>query len=415
MSAAFGLRLLSQEVGELIARVEMIKPFSLHETMVPAAVPDLRALHGIDEHLARGRAELIDSAQQFLVKLQKVKLEQHHSEAIYRRYVSLRLRVNAVLTQYDLFSDAISQRSEADTGVWLAGLDALAQDALRLTKSVYKAPPLLCFLDRGIGAAIRRADTRLPGGGNNPVAIIRVPRERMVGLGVASSLVHEAGHQGAALLGLVASLQQQMKPNLHRFRGLGVNPWAYWYRWISEIVADCWSVARLGVASTLGLLNVVSLPRVVVFRANQNDPHPTPWIRLLISAEIGRQLYPHGQWNRLQKHWCASYPTRSDTLQSSVVHALAKHIPELVHWMLLQPLPAASGQRLAASLKDPELSQERLEAMVEQWFRAPHYLRQLRPCRAFAVAGYCRLARGRTPVPEIPLISSLLTDWALAN
>ena len=37
----------------------------------------------------------------------------------------------------------------------------------------------------------------------NPVAIIRVPRERMVGHGIASSLVHEVGHQGAALLGLV--------------------------------------------------------------------------------------------------------------------------------------------------------------------------------------------------------------------
>ncbi len=48
------------------------------------------------------------------------------------------------------------------------------------------------------GAAIRRARTRLPGGGDNPVAIIRVPRERMVGSGIASSLVHEVGHQAAA-------------------------------------------------------------------------------------------------------------------------------------------------------------------------------------------------------------------------
>jgi len=33
------------------------------------------------------------------------------------------------------------------------------------------------------------------GGGENPVAIVRVPRERMVGNGIASSLVHEVGHQ----------------------------------------------------------------------------------------------------------------------------------------------------------------------------------------------------------------------------
>ena len=62
-----------------------------------------------------------------------------------------------------------------------------------------------------IGAAIRRARTRLPGGGENPVAIVRVPRERMVGTGIASSLVHEVGHQAAALLDLVNSLRPILK------------------------------------------------------------------------------------------------------------------------------------------------------------------------------------------------------------
>ena len=66
---------------------------------------------------------------------------------------------------------------------------------------------MVCYLARGPGAAIRRARTRLPGGGQNPVAIVRVPRERMVGHGIASSLVHEVGHQAAALLELVESLR----------------------------------------------------------------------------------------------------------------------------------------------------------------------------------------------------------------
>ena len=37
--------------------------------------------------------------------------------------------------------------------------------------------------------------------------------------------------------------------------------WQLWERWISEIVADFWSVARVGIASTIGLIGVVSLPR----------------------------------------------------------------------------------------------------------------------------------------------------------
>ena len=82
------------------------------------------------------------------------------------------------------------------------------------------------------------------------VAIIRIPRERMVGSGVASSLFHEVGHQAAALLDLVNSLRPVLQGLQH---GSGGAPaaWQLWERWISEIVADFWSVARVGISSTI--------------------------------------------------------------------------------------------------------------------------------------------------------------------
>ena len=127
-----------------------------------------------------------------------------------RRFTFLQLKFNAVITQFDLFADVITQRSENETGVWLSGLDVVSADALALP-GYYEAPPVICYLDRDIGAAIRRARTRMPGGGENPVAIIRVPRERMIGTGIASSLVHEVGHQAAALLDLVNSLRPALQ------------------------------------------------------------------------------------------------------------------------------------------------------------------------------------------------------------
>ena len=163
----------------------------------------------------------------------------------------------------------------------------VSSDALALP-GYYEAPPIICYLDRGVGAAIRRARTRLPGGGENPVAIIRIPRERMIGSGIASSLIHEVGHQGAQLLGLrqflATGAARQAKP--------GGDPlvWQLWERWISEIVSDFWSVARIGVVSTLGLIGVVSLPRPFVFRINVDDPHPIPWIRVKLSCAIGDAL-----------------------------------------------------------------------------------------------------------------------------
>ena len=47
-----------------------------------------------------------------------------------RRFTLLRLMFNNVLTQFDVFADVMTQRSERGNGVWLAGLDVLAEDAL---------------------------------------------------------------------------------------------------------------------------------------------------------------------------------------------------------------------------------------------------------------------------------------------
>ena len=63
------------------------------------------------------------------------------------------------------------------------------------------------------------------------------------------------------------------------------------------IIADLWAVAKLGVGATLGLLAVVSLPRAFVFRAEWEDPHPIPWVRVRLSAALGQALYPHPQWD----------------------------------------------------------------------------------------------------------------------
>ena len=191
------------------------------------------------------------------------------------------MEFNDVLSQFDLFTEVVTQRSEHGTGVWLSGLDVLAADALRVDVAGYEPASAICYLARGPGAAIRRAHTRLPGGGANPVAIIRVPRERMVGSGIASSLVHEVGHQGAAQLGLVETLRGDLA------RARAAEPdgvWDTFDRWLSEIVADCWSVGKLGLTSTVGLLAVVSLPPYFVFRPSGEDPHPTPYLRVLISA-----------------------------------------------------------------------------------------------------------------------------------
>jgi hypothetical protein len=416
-TSLFSLRFIEQEVVGLIHRTQMVRPFALHDTMVPAAQPMGNTTLLIDQNLSKGRNDLIAAARSFLNWLGTREAERTRIDAVYRRYVFLRLQMTASLTQYDLFADALTQRSEADTGVMLAGLDELAHDSLRLAHSHFQIPPLLCYLDRGIGAAIRRARTRLPGGGESPAAIIRVPRERMVGLGIASSLVHEAGHQGAALLNLVPTLRTAMEPMLRGANNSVAqyqNPWLAWYRWISEIVADLWSVSRVGMASTLGLINVVSLPKVFVFRPNVDAPHPTPWIRVLLSSHMGNALYPHPQWARLRELWLGAYPMSTFGVPFQPwLQSLATHVPIFVEWMLRQRIPNAENLSLSNALRDGNISPVKLDEALDRWQRDRSLPARLRPCQIFALVGFARAVRGSSPEPEPVLFSNLLTHWAL--
>ena len=404
--------LLAQEGRALLTRLDRLRPFALVEPMVPAAGLFPNAQSAIERALFQGRLELRRLAHGFLAWLAGPGQAASAMQA-QRRFALLKLRFQAVLNEFDMFSDVITQRSEHDNGPWLSGLDVVAADALALPGGYYELPPVICYLDRGAGAAIRRARTRLPGGASNPVAIVRVPRERMVGSGIAASLVHEVGHQAAALLDLVASLRTILR-GLQRGSHPERDLWAIWERWISEIVADFWSVARVGVAATLGLIGVVSLPRPFVFRVDLDDPHPTPWLRVKLSAAMGQALYPHPQWGRLATLWEELYPPVGlDAPRLLLLRRLEAQMPAFVT-LLVNHRPARLGGRtLPDAIGAGERSPARLAALFGTWSRDPAAMYRARPTIVFAALGQARADRRLAPEDESELLGRLLTFWAL--
>jgi len=405
--------MLAQEARSLLARLARLQPFALIEPMVPAAALQPAAQLAIERQLASGRRELRRMVRGFLAWLHSPMGRRATAAQGQRRFTFLRLKFNAALVQFDLFNDVITQRSEHRNGVWLAGLDVVSADALALPRAIRFAPPVICYLDRGPGAAIRRARTRLPGGGDNPVAVIRVPRERMIGSSIASSLFHEVGHQGAALLDLVNSL----RPVLRTMQGTGPSPvWQLWERWISEIVADFWSLCRVGVVATLGLMGVVSLPRAFVFRLNVDDPHPVPWIRVKLGCALGDLLYPHPQWRRIAALWESFYPLHGLTPpHTTLLRSLEASLPALAR-LLAEHRPAALGGRsVPESMKVARRQPAHLEMLFRLWSRTPQRMYEAPPTLVFAVIGQARAGGHLSPEDESALLGRLLAHWALRN
>jgi hypothetical protein len=404
--------MFDQEARALLARLDRVKPFVLSAPMVLAASLLPAAQIAIEHFLGSGRRELKTRVQDYIAWLQSEGREAN-AEELQRRFVFLRLRFNAVLSQLELFHQVISQRSESEQGVWLSGLDVVAADALALPE-YYSAPPVICYLDRGVGAAIRRARTRLPGGGENPVAVIRVPRERMVGSGIASSLIHEVGHQGAALLDLVPSLRLALQAKQHHASDPMV--WQLWERWISEIVSDFWSVARVGVTSTIGLMGVVSLPRPFIFRINVDDPHPTPWIRVKLSCAIGNGLYPHPQWRKVAELWDSYYPTASlDDERRALLARLEASLPEFVSVLKTHRPKTLRGRSLSEAMRVAERAPGQLSALFAAWSKTPQQMYRARPSLVFAVLGQAKIDGGLSPEDESDLLAKLLTFWAMRS
>lgn len=409
----FATQFLINEANSLLTRLEMVKPFALSMPMVMAAgIPD-KAMESITDLIVASNKDLKRNVSKFITWVKHPGAARIPIDVFQSRFALLKLRFNNLLDQLDIFADVTSQRSEHETGIWVAGLDVLAADALKLKGNHFTPPPVICYLDRGHGAAIRKARTRLPGGDLSPIAVIQVPRERMIGSGIASSLIHEVGHQGAASLDLVNSLRQEI-----RFRQKTDNrkAWDLYYRWISEIIADVWAMAHLGIGATLGLMSVVTLPRYFMFRAKPDDPHPFPWIRVKLSLAFGQTMYPHPQWQRFERLWQNLYPLdKIDSQSLQIIKDLTLLMPAFIDLLINHRTDKLNGNRLLDIFPYKERQPSQLQFLYNTWRFAPETISCAPPSLVFAVIGQAHADATISAKTESKLLSDWLTQWAFLS
>jgi hypothetical protein len=227
--------------------------------------------------------------------------------------------------------------------------------------------------------------------------------------------VHEVGHQGVALLDLIASVRPVLRA-MQSVEGQDRDAWALWERWISEILADFWAVARVGIASTLGLMAVVSLPRAFVFRIEKQDPHPAPWIRVLLSCAIGDALYPHPQWARFAELWASFYPPHGiDGERARLISRLRATMPAFVSLLMQHRPRTLRGRTLGSVLGSVDRQPQRLARLYRDWSRSPQSMYDAPPSLVFAAIGQARADGRVSPEMESALLARLLTHWALAG
>ena len=409
--ALFGNRAGSAGVADA---AESDQPFALNMPMVVAAAVSPEAQRSIESFLHRGRVDLRQMVFRFLRWLDSpCGTPEHAGGGISPLHVHpAPLQRGAVAVRHVRRGDDSAEPAR----VWRLAVRAgcgrrrCPGDAGVLRRSagaVLPRPRVRCGDQTGANPSARRR--------TDPVAIVRVPRERMVGSGIASSLVHEVGHQAAALLDLVGALRPTLRA-MQAKGGAEKAAWELWERWISEIVADLWSVGRVGIASTSGLINVVSLPRPFVFRINTEDPHPAPWIRVLLSCSMGHAMFPHPQWRRLARLWQSYYPLGVQPAgKEALIRSLLDTMPTLASLLVSHRPAALKGRTIAEALGTHERQPLRLRALWRWWRHEPRAMRAAKPSLVFAVIGQARVDHRISPEMESSILGHLLSHWALVS
>jgi hypothetical protein len=145
-----------------------------------------------------------------------------------------------------------------------------------------------------------------------------------------------------------------------------------------------------------------------------DDPHPFPWIRVRLSAAMGRALYPHPQWARLEQLWDSFYPLAGlDASRRRVIDLLLKTMPAFVSLLANHRPRTLRGRSLVEVLDTDQRQPPRLSHLFEIWGGSPVQMRKAAPSLVFAVIGQANVDGKISPEEESRLLTNLLTYWAL--
>jgi len=178
--------------------------------------------------------------------------------------------------------------------------------------------------------------------------------------------------------------------------------------WTSEIGPDFWTFCCSGMAQPGTLKEILALPSSHVFRVSWTDPHPPPYLRVLLSIESCRQVWGSGVWDSWEKDWRELYPLDlAPSEDEKLLTDAARYVP-LIARTLLQTRFRVFGRKAIPDLFNlPFLAPSELQKAIKSAGSGSLPLRDLRPCAHLAVF---RLMRAKLSEESL---DDLMTKWLL--
>ncbi|WP_109301494.1 hypothetical protein [Aquimarina sp. AU474] len=267
-------------------------------------------------------------------------------------------------TMLDFYADAINSRTNRDISAIMRACDCIARDSMKsiLTPLGKTVPPVLTYIDKGLGASILKAGLRLwDGKTQSPVAAIKIVRHNLYR---PTALIHEAGHQVAHMLHWNEELGQVL---LRQLKSISPKIAELWSGWSSEIAADTFAFVHTGYGSVVGLHDVVSGDSKFVFRYTPMDPHPISYLRVLLGIEMCKVSYGKGPWDQMERVWKQKYVDKNPKPQvQTLIKQSIPLLSKIAKICLDTPMMAFDKKPITYWIPPKRVAPNHLQKLVKQ-------------------------------------------------
>ena len=349
---------------------QALRPFQRKEFGEDAAAPSEAHIQAVNELVGRLGAELLTRTERVAgatkaalrgpttVNLQRVL---RHKERAHNW-------VQAIERIWDFYFELFGQR-QSRFGSWLLSCDRIALDCyqeaymgLAVARPV-PAPPPFSYMRTGFSPATFRRGIPLRRLGQqiNPFPLIQLPYHRLVNPWTLGAVLHEVSHNLQNDLSLERAVPRGIARRLLQ-AGFGRQIAAIWTRWNRELFADVSGLLLGGPAVVGSLMDVIGRGPIMVMGYRAGAPHPTPYLRALISTELLRRMGFPDEARQYQEMWLRLYPDpRIGTIPPALLRTWREVIPLVVDTVCFQPFPSLGNRALAEVLRFAPKEQQMIE------------------------------------------------------
>jgi len=347
-----------------------LRPFTRKEFGTSAAAPSeghLQAVNALMQTLRRGLLELTGRVST-AVRAAIADPSPPQLGAVMFRKDHAHQWVQAIEKIWDFYFELFGQR-QSNYADWLLSCDRIALDCYQVaytglgTARSIPAPPPFCYMRTGFAPATFRRGIPLTRLGRqlNPFPLVQLPYHRLINPWTLGAMLHETSHNLQSDLGLSRDVPRMIARRLLS-AGLPRAVALQWTRWNREMFADMAALLLGGPCMVASLMDVVGRAPQAVFAYSPRVPHPTPYLRTLISVELLRRMRFTEQAEKYRQAWTRIYPNpRAGSIPTAILESFPQACALAVEAMCFQPYPSLGGKSLAQVIRFADKEQQMIE------------------------------------------------------